>query len=510
MSTTITTTCELDEPLYLVKRIMEKESLEEYRTKYRSFRLGYAEGAKGEMIDIVKQSFKRKVEDALNLPYSKYAEIIGDTENPEMDIDMPWQKAKTDDTTYELAKDMPIPQDIDQNSKFEARFERTKLMRSDVLVENGAVKNLAARALDIIPAKCHRSPLYIVTDSVTDPLVAQDVYDGLLSCGLNVKKFVITSETDESGETSTEETKTLQTFSKLADQVLQSGVDKRSCIISVGGGVVNNICGYLAGSIYRGISLIHFSTTFMGQVDAAIDFKQAVNHCCGKNLLGCYYPATKIVLDPSVLLTQSTRHRLNGLAESLKHAMVHSTDLLDFIVNSGSVADAEYLDGVVRRTIAIKVPTLTHYEASDFNEMAPQYGHAPAHAVEFLSWHGGCPEHGPILHGEAVAMGMAVSAEVAYLMGICSKQVVEDHYRVIEAVNLPSCVPAEMDLDKIIAKLAYDKHTLSGKPTMGFTSSLGDMYEINGTYGQEIDPELLRRAFKINMARGQSITKSLN
>ena len=238
----------------------------------------------------------------------------------------------------------------------------------------------------------------------------------------------------------------------------------------------------------------------MGQVDAAIDFKQAVNHCCGKNLLGCYHPAAKIVLDPTVLLSQSRRHRLNGLAEALKHGIVHSTELLDFIVNGGTVDDPAYLDGVVRRTIAVKVPTLTRYEESDFNEMAPQFGHAPAHAIEFLSWHGG--SEAPLLHGEAVAIGICVSAEVAYAMGICDYKTKEEHYRVVESVGLPSCTPGDMDIDAIMAKLAYDKHTLTGKPTMGLLRSVGDMFERDGVYGQPIETKVIRAAFQRNMIRG--------
>ena len=474
----------LEKPLYIASKIMDAQALDDFRAKYQQFRGGESVGAKGEMKHLVMAEFKSQVEEAAKESFARNR----------------LQKK----TTYDLAKDVPIDATINSGSKYEARFERTKLMRSDVLVESNLVENLASRALGVIPEQCHRSSIYVVTDSVADDLYGQAVLDGLVSAGLQATKFVVPSETDESGETSTEEIKTLSTLSKLADMILDAGVDKRSCIVSVGGGVVNNICGYLAGSIYRGITLVHFSTTFMGQVDAAIDFKQAVNHGCGKNLLGCYYPASKILLDPTVLLTQSKRHRLNGLAEALKHGMVHSTDLLEFIVNGGTIADPKYLDGVVRRTIAVKVPTLTRYEESDFNEMAPQFGHAPAHAIEFLSWHGGCPEHGPLLHGEAVAIGMCVSAEVAYMMGVCTKEVVEDHYRIVESVGLPSCTPDEMDLEAIIAKFAYDKHTLSGKPTMGLLRAMGDMYEVAGVYGQPIEPEILREAFLINMARGKA------
>ncbi|KAJ8598139.1 hypothetical protein CTAYLR_007404 [Chrysophaeum taylorii] len=483
---------QLPPPLEFVsERIADPKALDTFRVNYQKFRCGGAQGAKGEVQQLLVSVHQTSEE-----------------------------KYEAEEKAYELAKDVRIDPMIDEG-RFISAFERSKRMRSVVVVETGIVDALAARALDVIPRKCHRSSIYVVTDSVTDALYGDVVLDGLLGAGLGASKLVIPSETDASGENSTEMHKSLTTFSNLADQILAGGVDKRSCIVSLGGGVVNNICGYLASSIYRGLALVHVSTTFMGQVDAAIDFKQAVNHCanriqsrtaplvwgllfffttagCGKNLLGSYYPAATVVLDPSLLTTQSTRHRRNGLAEAAKHGMVHSTDLLDYI-RAGNIDDPAYLDGVVRRTISVKVPTLTRYDESDFNEMAPQYGHAPAHAVEFLSWHGACNE--PLLHGEAVAIGMCVSAEVAFIMGVCAESVVEEHYAIVEALGLPSCVPPELDLDKVIDKLSYDKHTLSGKPTMGLLVKMGKMYEKDGVYGQPVDADILREAFEINQDR---------
>ena len=113
--------------------------------------------------------------------------------------------------------------------------------------------------------------------------------------------------------------------------------------------------------------------------------------------------------------------------------------------------------------------------------------------MEFLSWHGGAKN--PLLHGEAVAIGMCVSAECAFLMGVCDAQAVEDHYQTCHHVGLPSSTPAEMDLTDVIGKLAYDKHTLAGCPTMGLLVNIGDMYHVEGVYGHSIPthpPESLR------------------
>ena len=121
--------------------------------------------------------------------------------------------------------------------------------------------------------------------------------------------------------------------------------------------------------------------------DASIDFKQAVNHKLGKNLLGCYYPASTILVDPETLASLSKRHVLNGIAEALKHGMAQSRALVDLIAQplrergDDALRDLKYLEQV-EASIEIKCPTLEFYHDSDYNEMVPQYGHAIGHASE--------------------------------------------------------------------------------------------------------------------------------
>ena len=107
----------------------------------------------------------------------------------------------------------------------------------------------------------------------------------------------------------------------------------------------------------------------------------------------------------------------------------------------------------------------------------------------------------PLLHGEAVAIGMCVSAEAAFILGICEQSEVEEHYQICASVGLPTCVPPEMSLDDVVEKLAYDKHTLSGAPTMGLLIKIGQMYEKEGKYGVSVPADILRKAFEINQAR---------
>jgi 3-dehydroquinate synthase len=295
-------------------------------------------------------------------------------------------------------------------------------------------------------------------------------------------------------------------FASTCDTILDNGISKNSCIISLGGGVVNNLCGFLASSLYRGITLVHITTSMMGMTDAAIDFKQAVNHHLGKNLLGSYYPATTIVIDPEVLETLSKRHILNGISEALKHALCQSREITEAIVGplrrnlNKALRDPEYLEMVCRQCIDHKVPTLIHYKDSDFNEMVPQYGHAIAHAIEHLSFHNG-GEVSPLLHGEAVAIGMCVTVEVSKMLGYCNQKTVDEHYKYVNESGLPVCIPDGLEIDAIQEKLCYDKHYVK-KPTMGLLSEIGLMHcKEDGSYSVEVDNDVIRGALEANIAR---------
>jgi 3-dehydroquinate synthase len=304
----------------------------------------------------------------------------------------------------------------------------------------------------------------------------------------------------------------LDTFASTCDEILEHGISKNSCIISLGGGVVNNLCGFVASSLYRGIPLVHITTSMMGMTDAAIDFKQAVNHHLGKNLLGAYYPATTILIDPEVLETLSKRHILNGISEALKHALCQSREITEAIVGplrqdlNKALRDPEYLEMVCRQCIDHKVPTLIHYTASDFNEMVPQYGHAIAHAIEHLSFHTG-GKVSPLLHGEAVAIGMCVTAEVSKILGHCDQTTVDEHYKYVNDAGLPVFVPEGLELDAIQQKLCYDKHYVK-KPTMGLLSEIGHMHcKEDGSYSVEVDNNIIRGALEAHIARRSSSKK---
>lgn len=403
------------------------------------------------------------------------------------------------------------PGKVDAKGVYQNSFQRPgRVLQTKVFIKKGALRNLPSLAQDIFPEGAISAEHFLVTDTIVDPLYSDTVLSGLQEAGFRVRKIIMPADTtDASGESTGEPHKTMEVLLRICDEILANGVSKHSCVISLGGGVVNNVCGMAASMVYRGITLLHIATTSMAMFDAAIDFKQAVNHHLGKNLLGAYYPARAVLIDPACLATLSERHVLSGLAEALKHGLAQSPSLVEQIVGPfrenglATLRDAEYLERICKAMIEIKCPTLDYYHDSDYNEMVPQYGHAIGHALEHISW--SSPEHEPLLHGEAVSIGMCVSAEVARALGICDSRCVDEHYEAVGACGLPACIPATIDASMVRAKIVFDKHFVE-KPIMGLPARLGQLSprcstDGSASYAWAVEDEVLAVALGANIAR---------
>jgi len=456
----------------------------------------YFGGNSIDMLDGIKQ-FSRKIKDFDEL--LNQAAIRGKLKAAVLDkgewfdVNTPATHVRADIFMRRLSEVSVIPQSRAgmQNPFVFSQFRRERRLETEIIIETGLLDRLDK--IRLIPEASAESPHYILTDSIVDGLYGEKVLSGLRTAGYNIRKIVIPAG---------EETKKIEKYEKLADEIFSYGIDERSIIISLGGGVINNIAGFLASTLYRGIGLIHLPTTMMAQVDAAIDFKQAVNSAKGKNLIGSYYPAMKVAIDPAVILSLEDRHIYNGLAESIKHALTQDDGFFSYLNNNiNKIRDLNFLENVVRKTIELKVPLLNGDIKDDFNEMLPQYGHAVGHAIEHLSSY-------ELLHGEAVAVGMCVSAEIAKLLGICSQSVVDIHYNVCESYKLPTIIPDSISAEDIINAIRYDKHYLKRNPYMALIKDIGEAWHDKNTYGLPIDYSVLTKAININKNKISPVLKT--
>ncbi|MHA1960756.1 MAG: 3-dehydroquinate synthase family protein [Candidatus Thorarchaeota archaeon] len=360
-------------------------------------------------------------------------------------------------------------------------FARNVLMRSEVLLRSGLLREI--EWFRFIPEEKRESVHFVVTDSNVGML-----YADIVTSRLNEQGMACHVVTLEPGESS----KAFTPFRGLVSEVLDNGVDKYSIIFGLGGGVVNNISGFLASTLYRGLGLIQIPTSLMAQTDAAIDFKQAINDDRGKNLVGSYYPASIIAVDPDVLRTLSDQHIRNGLAECIKHALSQDSDFLAYLQTyDGSIRSKEFLESVVATMVRLKIPMLNDSTNKDYAEMLLQYGHGIGHVFEHLSGYS-------LLHGEAISVGMCVMSEVALALGICDEDVVELHYSTLARYGLPTRIPYYISDESILRSIKHDKHYSGEHLHVALISEVGSLWSDEGHFDYSLGHKELKHAIRRN------------
>jgi 3-dehydroquinate synthase len=295
-----------------------------------------------------------------------------------------------------------------------------------------------------------------------------------------------------------ESSKSVDVYLRLVNQTLRAGVEKGSHILTLGGGVVGNVGGFVAATVFRGLPLIHMPTSLMAQLDAAIDVRQSINHRYGKNLIGAQYAPKAVLVDPSMLATLPRRHLRSGYAEAIKHALLQSRAFWRLLLdNAARMSDEHVLETVVTQTIRWKLKLLGQQNGSDGIDYRLQYGHCLGHAIETASGY-------RQLHGEAIAIGMALSAEIAVAMGIASAQLISDHVVVLQAYGLPVDMPSDVNIARVRRAMAFDKYAHQRRPRLAVLQRIGRVFE--SAYGPYVSasPALLQRLFVDSQRRGRS------
>jgi len=255
-----------------------------------------------------------------------------------------------------------------------------------------------------------------------------------------------------------EEFKTSTTLNSIYDRLIEAGLDRRSFIVALGGGVVGDLAGFAAATFLRGIPFVQLPTTLLAQVDSSVGGKTGIDHPLGKNLIGAFYQPHLVLSDVSTLNTLSERHYLAGLAEVIKYGAVLDADLfalLETEVDGLLRRDPVLLGQVVARCCEIKAWVVEQDEREAGLRAVLNYGHTLGHAFEALSG------YRDLVHGEAVAIGMVQAALLSRLEGYCSSDDVERIVSLIQRLGLPVTAP-EVAQDDLVSALSRDKKNRSG------------------------------------------------
>src|SRR5579864_262771 len=273
--------------------------------------------------------------------------------------------------------------------------------------------------------------------------------------------------------------KLLATVARIYDALVRLNADRASTIVTFGGGVVGDMAGFAAATYLRGVSLVHVPTTLLAQVDSAIGGKVGVNHPLGKNLIGSFYQPHAVVVDPTVLGTLPRREFRAGLYEVIKYGMTSSVALFDRVVKDRKAIFAkapESLTPVIAESCRIKAAVV----ASDERETGPRrilnFGHTAGHALEAIT------KYRRFRHGEAVAYGMVVAAELARARGALADQ---DRQALADVIASLGPLPPVADISgsNVVEAMQRDKKMVAGRlhyvlPTaIGATTIVDDVSE---------------------------------
>lgn len=273
-----------------------------------------------------------------------------------------------------------------------------------------------------------------------------------------------------------ESTKTLKTVEAIARKLVRAGVDRKSLLIAVGGGVVGDVVGFVAASYLRGVALVQVPTTVVAQVDSAVGGKTGVNLPEGKNLVGAFYPPKLVVVDPEVLGSLPPREFRGGLAEIIKYGIIADAKLFAFLEKNLERIlgrDERPLEHVIRRSIEIKAQVVGRDEREAGLREILNYGHTFAHALESVT------RYKKFQHGEAVALGMMCAA----LLGHESVKTPADEVaRIISLIRRIGPFPEwpRVPPRDLFAAMRADKKTKFGKVRFVLSSRLGHARTYDG------------------------------
>ena len=262
--------------------------------------------------------------------------------------------------------------------------------------------------------------------------------------------------------------KTVATMQKILDQLVAARANRDTTVIALGGGVVGDIAGFAAACYMRGVALIQVPTTLLAQVDSSVGGKTGVNHPDGKNLIGAFHQPQVVMIDTDTLGTLPDRELKAGLAEVIKYGAICDIDFFAWLEeNMQALLDKEpaALAHAIRRSCELKAEVVTEDERESGRRAILNFGHTFGHAIEH------CLGYGEWLHGEAVAAGMLMAAE---LSGISESDITRLR-SLVAAAGLPVTPPA-IDSTDWLSAMGMDKKVQQKKLRFVLLRALGDSY----------------------------------
>jgi 3-dehydroquinate synthase len=282
--------------------------------------------------------------------------------------------------------------------------------------------------------------------------------------------------------------KSREEWARLTDRMLAAGIGRDGAVIAFGGGVAGDLAGFVAATFARGIPFVQVPTTLLAMIDSSVGGKTGVDVPAGKNLVGAFHQPRFVLADIDLLATLPRTQVAAGMAEAIKHGVIRDAAYFASLEDATPVLAREpaRLEALVRRSIEIKAAVVAADEREAGLRQVLNFGHTIGHAVEALSGF-------DLLHGEAVAIGMAAELSVAVAAGLAPPAVRDTVVRMLERYALPVTIPAALAAADVLTTMRSDKKVRAGKVRFALPRALGEMARSDdGAWTVEIDESVIR------------------
>ena len=327
----------------------------------------------------------------------------------------------------------------------------------DVVVATGA----AERTGEAVSALDEVGPVVVVSNETVGRIHGRTVTGSLDAAGLRYSVVEIPDG---------ERFKTMRTVEVIHGEALRHGADRSTVFVALGGGVVGDVTGFAAASLFRGVRVVMVPTTLLAQVDSSVGGKTGVNRPEGKNLVGAFHQPSAVLSDTSTLSTLPDREYRAGLAEVVKYGVIRDADLFaELEARAGELLarDAGVLVDVVARSTAIKARVVEADEREGGLRKILNFGHTVGHAIEKVT------AYERYLHGEAVAMGMVAAARRSAQAGLCGERVAPRISALLAKLGLETEIPADIDRKALVDAVSFDKKTRRDKVSFVAVEDIG-------------------------------------
>lgn len=264
-----------------------------------------------------------------------------------------------------------------------------------------------------------------------------------------------------------EASKTMSTVSHLWDEFLAAGLERRSTVAALGGGVVGDLAGFAAATYMRGIPWVNLPTSLLAMVDASLGGKTGADLPQGKNLIGAFHAPQLVLADPSTMTTLPRAELRSGMAEVIKTGIIGDSELIGACAHGWEMIEADW-DEIIRKAMAVKIKVIEADPYEGGLRAVLNLGHTIGHAVEKVSNY-------ELRHGEAVAIGMVAEARLAEQIGIAQQGLADEIKDVCMRIGLPVEIPPDMTREEITEAMQVDKKRSSARVKYALPLRIGEV-----------------------------------